>query len=351
LRFDDRSVWSADVSRLITAYAKAARSGPRMNHLLPVFGRIALGTAGRPDIATATLDETLVHDVEVRQFYHEHLNHKTERFQHHAHASIPFILEEHCRLGVAISAFADEQVAAGRRPLRLWSLGSAEAPMARAAAEKSQGAVEVLCSSENSENFATLSRVPEPHVRYHVGPFYDVAKPIIDGPRSSSPEWDVVFEHTSFQMHHRDRLAPLLLLRRTMNESGVALLYEKTTDPDRAAYERRELEKDRQFKSRFFSAPEIQAKKTTVLADMEKGQVTYEELVAICRLVFRSVSLIWKSGNFVGVAASNDENRLRRLIELMPPPAVENRSYTEGLPVRLGAGAPLHFRAALSAHS
>jgi hypothetical protein len=69
---------------------------------------------------------------------------------------------------------------------------------------------------------------------------------------------------------------------------------------------------------------------------------------ATCQLVFGSVHLIWKSGNFVGVAASNDEGRLGRLIELMPPPAVENRTYTAGLPARLGKGEPLRFRPTLS---
>jgi tRNA (cmo5U34)-methyltransferase len=342
MRFDDRSLWSEEVSRVIRAYAVAARLGPRTTHLLPVFGSIALGKSGRPDIAQVTLDETLAEDAQVREFY-GYLRGKTENFQHHAHASIPFILEEHCRLGAAICALAEEHVVERRRPLRLWSLGSAEAPMARAVAQKGDGAVQVLCSSENAENFASLARAPEPNVSYRTGPFYEVAESMIDGPgENSSPKWDIVFEHTSFQMHHRDRLAPLLLLRRTMSPDGVALLYEKAIDPDRAAYERREREKDEMFKSRFFSAQEIQTKKTTVLQDMEKGQVTYEELIATCRLVFGSVYLIWKSGNFVGVAASNDEERLRRLVELMPPPAVENRAYTTGLPS--GTGRTLRFR-------
>lgn len=344
MRFDDRSLWSEEVSRVIRAYAGAARLGPRTTHLLPVFGSIALGRSGRPDIAQVTLDETLAQDAQVREFY-GYVRAKTENFQHHAHASIPFILEEHCRLGAAICALAGHHVAERRRPLRLWSLGSAEAPMARAVAQKAGGTVEVLCSSENAENFAGLARAPEPHVDYRVGPFYEVADSMIDGPgENPPPRWDIVFEHTSFQMHHRDRLAPLLLLRRTMRPDGVALLYEKAIDPDRAAYERREREKDEMFKSRFFSAPQIQAKKMTVLADMEKGQVTYEELIATCRLVFSSVYLIWKSGNFVGVAASNDEGRLRRLIELMPPPAVQNETYVAGLPV--GTGPALRFRPA-----
>jgi tRNA (cmo5U34)-methyltransferase len=135
MRFDDRSLWSEEVSRVIRAYAVAARLGPRTTHLLPVFGSIALGKSGRPDIAQVTLDETLAEDAQVREFY-GYLRGKTENFQHHAHASIPFILEEHCRLGAAICALAEEHVVERRRPLRLWSLGSAEAPMARAVASR-----------------------------------------------------------------------------------------------------------------------------------------------------------------------------------------------------------------------
>jgi hypothetical protein len=205
----------------------------------------------------------------------------------------------------------------------------------------------VLCSSENAENFATLARTPEPHVRYRVGPFFEVAAAAIDGRGNGAGTWDVIFEHTSFQMHHRDRLAPLLLLRRMLADDGVALLYEKTIDPDRSAYEDREREKDEVFKARFFSPGEIRTKRTTVLRDMEQGQVTFAELVATCRLVFSAVYVIWRSGNFVGLAVSNDERRISRLIRLMPPPAVQNSAYTEGLPVRLGAGEDLRFRPAV----
>lgn len=340
--YDDSALWSEDVSRLIDSYTVEARLGPRVTHLLPVFGSIALGMSGAPDIGDVTLDTALVEDDDALGFY-EYLARTTETFHRHLNASIPFFLEEQCRLGAAISRYAALNSARLGRPLLLWSLGSAEGPMARAVAAHARGSVRVLCSSENEQNFRGLRTRPETNVAFEVGPFYDVTHGWfnqVDLPR----RYDVIFEHTSFQMHHPDRLAPLLLLRRRLSGDGILLLYEKIMD-DTDLYRRREQEKDVRFKARFFSPREVETKKRTVLRDMERCQSRLDRLTAACRSVARHVCLIWRSGNFVGIAASNDSDSLRQFVALLPPPAVENSEYLTGLPHEVGESAgPLRFR-------
>ena len=65
---DDAILWSAESTERIRTYASAAGKWPRSSHLLPVFGSIALGLKGRPDISLVELDDRLG-DRFVRAFY------------------------------------------------------------------------------------------------------------------------------------------------------------------------------------------------------------------------------------------------------------------------------------------
>jgi tRNA (cmo5U34)-methyltransferase len=281
----------------------------------------------------------LMRDVDTLAFA-IYLQNFTGIFHRHLNASVPFFAEEQCRLGLAISRYAAINCRRVDRATKFWSFGSAEAPMARAAARHAAGSLRVHCSSENTENFGDLRARPEQNLTFEVGPFYDLKHS--DFGRMASlgdarVKYDIIFEHTCFQMHHPDRVAPLQILRRRLEGDGILLIYEKLLDHNLEAYRQREAEKDIGFKGRFFSQGEIQAKRADILGYMEKCQVYLEDLVSAIRPVARYVVMIWKSGNFMGIAASDSARNLNEFIELLPAPFVENSEYLKGLPTALGA--------------
>jgi hypothetical protein len=176
-------------------------------------------------------------------------------------------------------------------------------------------------------------------VSFEVGSFYHVQHAEFKQIAPSGEDevaYDLIFEHTCFQMHHPDRVAPMRILQRRLEDDGILLIYEKVLDHDAEAYKRREEEKDLAFKSRFFSQREIQAKRTDILSYMEKCQVYLDQLVEAISPVARYIIQIWRSGNFIGIVASNSGPNIGQFISLFPKPFVENAAYLEGLPLQLG---------------
>jgi hypothetical protein len=331
---------SDEQDRVIRRYmADARRTAPRTTTLLPVFAQIALGNAGRPGIADAIPDpELLIRDVDTLAFA-VYLQNYTGIFHKHLNASVPFFAEEQCRLGLVISRYATLNAQRKGQPMKFWSFGSAEAPMARAAARHASGNLRAHCSSENTENFGDLRARPERYLTFEVGPFYDLKHSEFADMMSIASEnvlYDIIFEHTCFQMHHPNRVAPLQILRRRLEDDGILLIYEKILDHDTDAYRRREEEKDAAFKARFFSQDQIQSKRTDILVYMEKCQVYLEELVEAIKPMTKYIVMIWRSGNFIGIAASNSAQNLKEFTGLLPGPFVENSEYLRGLPLQLG---------------
>ncbi|MFJ7095886.1 hypothetical protein ACIQWL_37545 [Streptomyces mirabilis] len=331
-------------------YKREARlTSPRTTNLLTVFAEIALGNAARPDIADAIPDPALLsEDIDTLAFA-VHLSNFTGIFHRHLHASVPFFAEEECRLGLAMSRYAADHTKRKGRPTKFWSFGSAEAPMARAAVRHAEGALQAHCSSENTENFGDLRARPESNISIEVGPFYDLKHETfgeMTGTTAASVSYDIIFEHTCFQMHHKERAAPMRILRERLEDDGILLIYEKLLDHDVDAYQAREEEKDREFKARFFSEREVEVKKSSILTYMENCQVYSEELTAALRPVAKYIVRVWQSGNFFGFVASNSEENLRDFIGHLTQPFVENKGYCTGLPQSLGAtlAQPVEFR-------
>jgi hypothetical protein len=83
-------------------------------------------------------------------------------FVNHYYASIPYRIEENCRLGNAILYYS-QQVPS--RPLLYRSVGTGDSSMARWVAEFAEGSVEALCCSPNEMsvfNFAINEDPPTP---------------------------------------------------------------------------------------------------------------------------------------------------------------------------------------------
>ncbi|MEI9425300.1 hypothetical protein O7A70_29490 [Mesorhizobium sp. Cs1299R1N1] len=73
-------------------------------------------------------------------------------FDQHYHSSIPYRLEEECRMAYAVLNYARRRGAA----LSLYSLGTAEGTMARTLSEFSDGQILSLSCSPNPENYKSF---------------------------------------------------------------------------------------------------------------------------------------------------------------------------------------------------
>lgn len=305
------------------------------SELLPVFNKLVAGSVGRPELGDAfPSPELLIRDIDSLAFAPYYQN-ATETFHEHLHASIPGYAEDQCRLGSAISRYAMNHVNRTGRPLDLWSLGACESPLARAVARHAGGDVlRSHCSSQASEVFAELARFPEkdPNVSFEVAPFYAAQHPHLP----PGEGYDIIFEETHFQMLHPNRIGPLEILSQKLRDDGVMLLYQKFLSDTKEEYERREIEKDKVYKSRYFSDEQIQSKHDMILTHMENGQVYLEDFLSATKRVAKYIVMIWRSGNFAGIAASNDSRNLAEFIGLLPQQFVENPMYSRGLPINLG---------------
>jgi tRNA (cmo5U34)-methyltransferase len=321
----------------IEDYKRQARAtAPRTNKLLPVFAEIALGRASRPDVADPIPDHILLsRDIDTLRFALHVVNY-TGIFHRHLNASVPYFGEEQCRLGLAIANYAIHVRNLHERAARLWSFGSAEAPMARAAVRYAEGDLKAHCSSENPENFLDLRARPEAGISIESGPFYDLTHEPFAALSELQPHnvrYDLIFEHTCFQMHHPDRRAPIAIINDRLTDDGILLIYEKLLDPDVDAYQRREKEKDVRFKSKYFSDAEIGLKKDQILGDMERCQAHHGQLMDAINSVARYIVMVWRSGNFMGFAASNSETNLQHFVSLLPQQFVAGDHYGDGLPM------------------
>lgn len=119
------------------------------------------------------------------------------------------------------------------------------------------------------------------------------------------------------------------------------VFFEKMLYPSKIEYSRRERQKDRGFKSRYFTENEIDSKRETV-----RGQVTLGEFIEVLSGEFAAAVITWNSGNFYTIAASDSRENLTRLVQAMSPPAIPDEYLYETLPRPLFGLGELEFRRA-----
>jgi hypothetical protein len=294
-------------------------SGPRITSLMPAFERIASGAAQRPHVRV-TADPRFLQSDEEFNAYHDVLQRNFGTFLHHGCASIPFLLEELIRVGVAIVRLAR----ARRETLRYYETSSADGTAARTLAEYADGRIHTLTDSPNPANASVFqSLCGHAYSHFYEGSFADVTPALIDERYPSlSGGFDVIWENTTFQMYGAFRDEQLAYVRRLLKPNGLMLFLEKMKHDDPAEYARRESIKDREFKARYFSAAEIVAKKSEIIETMERGQVTLDEFTRVAHRHFEHVVLIWNSANFYQIAASNDAATMDAFLSHLRPPFV-----------------------------
>lgn len=83
-------------------------NGPRINALLGLFSKMASGEKGKPQHGNVEIDEhLLIHHDELMEYYQIHKKF-TGIFAQHYYASVPYSLEEDCRLGYSLLKYLEE---------------------------------------------------------------------------------------------------------------------------------------------------------------------------------------------------------------------------------------------------
>jgi SAM-dependent methyltransferase len=253
-------------------------------------------------------------------------------FYKHYCASIPFVFEEQCRIGMALLRMArclpDEQV------ITFYETDSQDGTSARTLAELASGKVITLTNglhTVNKKNFEELCRHPFSY--FYLGYFCDITPQLIRTlPNSNvfADGFDVIYENVTFQFYDKDRLEQIAHLKKVMKDDGILICLEKLHQIDASEYEKREQVKDERYKSLYFSTTELIWKRSKILSDMKEFQVDYETLISSLKQHFSYVYLLWNSSNFYEMAASNNLQKINDFLSFLPLPFIPKEFNFEG---------------------
>ncbi|MEI9405689.1 class I SAM-dependent methyltransferase [Mesorhizobium sp. Cs1330R2N1] len=301
---------------------------PRINELAGFFAATAAGKTGVPVRKPVADNRLLPRDKLLRDLVSLHAA-RQGFFDQHYHGSIPYRLEEECRMAYAVLKYARDR----DRPLSLYSLGTAEGTMARTLSELSEGQIRTLSCSPNPENYECYMAYGEPpHADFFIGPFHRLTKDVLAStPRLAdfSSGFDMILEDTTFQMYSPNRPDQVEFVSQHLKQDGIFVFVEKFRAIDETDYRLREYQKDFGFKARYFPPEEIEKKKAAVLNTMFGNEVTVADMGEAIHKHFSHCALTWNSGNFYCLAASNSQENLNRYVSQMASPAIPHEYVYE----------------------
>jgi SAM-dependent methyltransferase len=318
----------------LRAFIDECESAPRLNALSSFFASTAAGLSGAPS-RRPKVDRRMLPDHETfRQFLNLHQQ-RQGPFDQHYLCSIPYRFEEECRLGCAILRYAQVE----RNQLAFYSLGTAEGTMARTISELGGGCLSSLSCSPNIENLRAFYAygVP-PYATFFHGPFHHLTPNLIRTTKHLRPfadGFDIILEDTTFQMYSPNREQQVKFVCQHLKPDGIFLFVEKFKQTDEQEYRRREHQKDFGFKARFFAYDDISAKQDRVLTRMNENEVTLSEMARVLNAQFLHSNVVWNSGNFYTIAASNSADSMNCFMDKLCKPALPDEYIYEDLPRRL----------------
>jgi hypothetical protein len=315
--------------RRIDDFLAECDRGSRINELAGFFAATAAGRSGMP-IQKPVIDTRLFPpDALLRDLICLHAT-RQGHFDRHYHSSIPYRLEEECRIAYAVLKYARHY----SEPFFLYSLGTAEGTMARTLSELSYGQVRTLSSSPNAENYRCFTAYGKsPNAEFFLGPFHHLTKEVLGADQRLSKfrsGFDLILEDTTFQMYSPNRSKQIEFVAQHLKGDGIFAFVEKFRAAEKSDYMRREYQKDYGFKARYFLAEEIEKKKTDVLETMFNNEVTLANMFSAIGEHFNHCVVTWNSGIFYTLAASNSKHNLDLYVSQMTTPAIPYEYVYEG---------------------
>lgn len=302
-------------------YRDFCLTSPRMTSLIPHFEAIASGSKQRPNKIVLGNSEFLSQSPDLRR-YHEIFHRNMGIFYEHYCASIPFLLEEQCRVGVALGKLAQLNGSASQPSFSFYEASAADGTNARTLAEYSDGLIQTLTDSPTKSNEINFhKRCSHDYSSFYLGPFVDITLDFLASQPNLSPfqdGFDCVYESTAFQFYGPNRQEQIGYMKQLLKEDGLMIFLEKLRHPDNQEYQERERLKDDRYKSRYFSPEEISWKQSSMLDEMILGQADLNHLLQAIRSHFDYAYLIWNSANFYELVASNSAEKIRKFINFLP---------------------------------
>jgi hypothetical protein len=290
------------------------------------FDDLAAGRLQVPSQPVRTRVRERIADADVLA-YHDAMVDRVGPLFAHFLASVPFVLEELARIGVALTRYCDEASrAGGQRRFTFYEVDAFDGSNGRTLAGFAKGRLLTFSNSPNPANEPSFRRHADPaRSWFQLGTYLHIEPSLFASREDLAPfrgGFDFIYEMVSFQFYGCDRDAQIAHVARMLKPRGLAFFLEKLLHDDAAEYERRERVKDEGHKAHYFTAEEIEWKRRQMLAQMHTGQVRFGELAAAIGKHFRHVYLLWNSTNFYEFAASNDASEIERFIALLGPSVV-----------------------------
>lgn len=293
-------------------FIKACEVAPRITSMSDFFAQTAAGERNQPT-REPDADQRLFGTIKQCQFSKQ-LQLNTGPFVKHYFSSIPYSLEEECRLGTTIIDYADSFPA----PFTVYCLGMAEGAMARTISQLSKRHVTTLTTSPTASNEASFynnGSVPGAH--FICTSFFRLCEHLTEAEYAVFADgFDIIIEDTTFQMYSTDRDSQIGFVRQFLKPDGLFIFTEKfSCDADE--YSARELQKDSSYKRRFFTDEQLNVKRLAVLNTMSGNEVTLAEMKDALDKHFRYKAIYWNSGNFYSIVASSSKYNIDRFLSLL----------------------------------
>jgi hypothetical protein len=314
----------------------AWRRAPRLHEFTDFFERTASGLEGAPDFgAPAAEPDLLSFDLDCLTYADTHRR-LWGKFENHYFASIPFRLEEECRIAASAFRFCLMAWAREKRPATLYTLGAGAGSLSRSLAKLGDGRIKTLnCSPTVGNRVCFYEKRGSEHANFFEGPFFE-----LDEERYSTDDdlvsfrdgYDVLVEDTTFQMYGRDRDNQTRFVARSVREAGILVQVQKLLHQDPQVYAERERQKDEMFKPRFFATAQIAEKKREILNTMADFQVDMAATTAALKTCFRYSVVTWNSGNFYTIISSNSRHSMIDFVSSLVKPAIPASFCYEALP-------------------
>lgn len=317
-------------------FIEKCKKAPRFNEMKDFFAKTAAGIEGKPLKQDIIANKDFFYfDKELIDFSKEHKN-LQGKFDKHYFASIPYMLEEECRMGASILRYGKDFIRERQSPLLIYTLGTAEATMARTISKLAKGNILTFSCSptkENEESFYSYG-IPK-YSTFFVGPFYEVNKNLLESNYAYSSfknGFDIIIEDTTFQMCDNNREEQIEFVLQNLKKDGIFIFIEKFKCKDLNEYIKRENQKDFDFKIKYFSEQQIYSKRKDILSVMNNFEVDIDGFTITLQKYFKHAVLTWNSGNFYIVIASNLEKRLVSFLKKFPPVCIPKKFCYRELP-------------------
>lgn len=304
------------------------------------FDAIATGRDQVPRVPVRSTIRDSIHDRRLLDYQDAMVETSGPLFQHFL-ASVPGILEEMSRVGIALSRLAERRSAVESRDFTFYEADAFDGTNGRTLAAFSQGRVKTLTSSPNKANEPWFHRYAEPRVsRYFPGSLFHLTSRTLHERDEYAPFRDGVdflYETAAFQFYGKERAAQIRHIADLLRPDGLAFFLEKLNHPDPQEYGRRERAKDEVHKAAYFTPEDIERKRQQMLLRMTDGQVEFDELVAALEDRFNHVHVIWHATNFYEFVASDDAGVLAEFLELAGGPFIPDEFlFDDPAPRRVG---------------